>query len=255
MVDVEIVTKKSIQEIEYMYEANQIVARTLKLMRESVKPGMTTEKLDKLAHDYIISQGAYPVFLGYNNYPKSICASINEEVVHGIPSKRRVLVEGDIISIDVGVLKNNYCGDSAITVPVGTVSDSAKRLMRITEESLYEGIAKAVPGNYLGDVSNAVQTYVESNGFSVVREYVGHGIGRKLHEPPSVPNYGKKGRGIKLEVGFCLAIEPMVNAGKYDVEVTNNQWTVVTKDKSLSAHFEHTIAITENGPRILSKLI
>ncbi len=249
----EVVTKKSAQEIEYMYESNQIVGRTLNLLRQSVKPGVTTEKLNKIAHEYILSQNAYPLFLGYMSYPKSICASVNDEVVHGIPSKKRILEEGDLVSIDVGVIKNNYCGDAAITVAVGAVSELVARLIRVTEESLYEGISRAVCGGYLGDVSNAVQTYVESHGFSVVRDYVGHGIGRKLHEPPAVPNFGRKGMGIKLEAGMCLAIEPMVNAGRYEVKVLDNSWTVVTCDRSLSAHFEHTVAITENGPRILSK--
>jgi len=247
------ITKKTLQEVEYMHEANQITAKTLALLRENVKPGITTEKLNKLAHEYILSQNAFPLFLGYMNYPKSICTSVNDEVVHGIPSKRRVLEEGDMVSIDVGVIKNNYCGDSAITVPVGRVSELAAKLIRVTEEALYAGISKAINGGYLGDVSNAIQNYVESHGFSVVRDYVGHGIGRKLHEPPAVPNYGKRGMGIKLEPGICLAIEPMVNAGGYEVAVTDNSWTVVTCDKSLSAHFEHTIAITEQGPRILSK--
>lgn len=249
----EVVTKKSAQEIEYMYESNQIVGRTLNLLRQSVKPGVTTEKLNKIAHEYILSQNAYPLFLGYMSYPKSICVSVNDEVVHGIPSKKRILEEGDLVSIDVGVIKNNYCGDAAITVAVGAVSELVARLIRVTEESLYEGISRAVCGGYLGDVSNAVQTYVESHGFSVVRDYVGHGIGRKLHEPPAVPNFGRKGMGIKLEAGMCLAIEPMVNAGRYEVKVLDNSWTVVTCDRSLSAHFEHTVAITENGPRILSK--
>lgn len=254
MNEAQFATRKSAQEIEYMFEACQIAARALQLLRENVKPGVTTERLNKLAHDYIVSQGAYPVFLGYHNYPKSICTSVNEEVVHGIPSKSVKLVEGDIVSIDVGVLKNDYCGDSAITVPVGHISDAAAKLLRVTEESLYAGIDQARPGRYLGDIGNAVQAFVESHGYSVVREYVGHGIGRKLHEPPSVPNYGKKGRGMKLEAGYCLAIEPMVNAGGYDVTVLDNQWTVVSTDGSLSAHFEHTVAITEEGPRILSKL-
>ncbi len=236
-----------------MYESNQIVGKTLNLLRENVKPGVTTEKLNKIAHEYILSQNAYPLFLGYMSYPKSICASVNDEVVHGIPSKKRILEEGDLVSIDVGVIKNNYCGDAAITVAVGAVSELVARLIRVTEESLYEGINRAVCGGYLGDVSNAVQTYVESHGFSVVRDYVGHGIGRKLHEPPAVPNFGKKGMGIKLEAGMCLAIEPMVNAGGYQVKVLDNSWTVVTCDRSLSAHFEHTVVITENGPRILSK--
>lgn len=249
----EAVTKKSLQEIDYMFEANQIVGKTLNLLRENIKPGVTTEKLNRIAHEYILSQNAYPLFLGYMSYPKSICTSVNEEVVHGIPSKKRILEEGDLVSIDVGVIKNNYCGDSAITVPVGRVSELAAKLIRVTEESLYVGISKAVCGGYLGDVSNAIQTYVESHGFSVVRDYVGHGIGRKLHEPPAVPNFGKKGMGIRLEAGICIAIEPMVNAGRYEVRVLENSWTVVTCDQSLSAHFEHTVAITENGTRILSK--
>jgi len=254
MTEKEVITKKSPHEIELMYEAGQITGKTLKLLRENVKPGVSTEHLDRIAHDFILSQGAYPLFLGYMNYPKSICASINCEVVHGIPTKKRVLKEGDIISLDIGVQKNNYCGDAAITVAVGEISPEAKELIRVTEESLYIGIEQAIAGNYLGDLSNAIQTFVESSGHSVVREYVGHGIGTRLHEPPAVPNYGKKGRGVKLESGFCLAIEPMVNAGGYDVEVQNNQWTVVTRDRSLSAHFEHTVAITPEGPRILTKV-
>lgn len=254
MTEKEAITKKSPHEIELMYEAGQIAGKTLRLLRENVRPGVSTDRLDRIAHEYILSQGAIPLFLGYMNYPKSICASINCEVVHGIPSKKRVLKEGDIISLDVGIKKNNYCGDAAITVAVGEISPEAKELMRVTEESLYVGIGQAAAGNYLGDISNAIQTFVESTGHSVVREYVGHGIGTSLHEPPPVPNYGKKGRGVKLEAGFCLAIEPMVNAGGYDVEVEKNQWTVVTRDRSLSAHFEHTVAITPDGPKILTKV-
>ncbi|MEZ7893360.1 MAG: type I methionyl aminopeptidase [Candidatus Wallbacteria bacterium] len=250
----ESVTRKSAHEIELMFEASQIVGRTLALLRENVKPGVTTEKLNKIAHEYILSQGAYPVFLGYMNYPKSICASVNDEVVHGIPSKKCILKEGDIISLDVGAIKNNFCGDAAITVAVGEVSELAKKLIRVTEESFYAGIKYAYSGNYLGDISNAVQAHAESQGFSVVREYVGHGIGRKMHEAPAIPNFGKRGTGIKLDSGMCLAIEPMINAGGYDVKTLSNQWTVVTTDGSLSAHYEHTVAITDEGPRILSKI-
>lgn len=242
---------KSSREIELMREAGRITALALEKMRESVKPGITTADLDRLAEEVIKGNGARPLFKGYGGFPANICTSVNEEVVHGIPSLR-LLKSGDIISIDIGAEKNGYCGDAAITLPVGEVDEEALKLMEVTNTALHKGIQQAVEGNRMTDISHAVQSYAEDNGFSVVREYVGHGIGRKMHEDPKVPNYGRPGRGPRLTVGLVLAIEPMVNAGTYHVEVLQNNWTVVTQDRKRSAHFEHTVAITENGPRILT---
>ena len=222
-------------------------------MRESVKPGITTADLDRLAEDIIKKNGARPLFKGYCGFPASICTSINEEVVHGIPSLR-LLKSGDIISIDIGAEKNGYCGDAAVTLPVGEVDAEALRLLQVTEASLYKGIEQAVVGNRLTDISHAIQTHAEGNGFSVVREYVGHGIGKQMHEDPKVPNYGMPGRGPRLVSGLVLAIEPMVNMGTHHVEVLQDNWTVVTKDRKWSAHFEHTVAVTDDGPRILTVL-
>jgi methionyl aminopeptidase len=217
-----------------------------------VQPGVTTAELDQIAEDFILARGARPAFKGYNGFPASICASVNEQVVHGIPGLRR-LESGDIIGIDIGAEINGYFGDSAITLPVGEVSQNALNLLKATEESLYAGISMAIEGNRLSDISHAVQSCVESRGFSVVRDFVGHGIGKSMHEEPQVPNFGKPGRGPRLKAGMTLAIEPMVNIGAYEVQTLPDNWTVVTKDASLSAHFEHTIAITGKAPEILTR--
>lgn len=243
---------KNPAQIERMRKAGRIVAETLELMRETVRPGVTTGELDRLAEEYILKCGAIPAFKGYNGFPATLCASVNEEVVHGFPSLR-ILQSGDIISIDCGAIFDGYVGDSAITLPVGEVSEDLQKLLRVTEESLMLGIPQAVKGNRLYDVSHAIQTHVEAHGLSVVRDYVGHGIGRAMHEDPQIPNYGKPGRGPRLEIGMVLAIEPMVNLGTYEVKTLSDHWTVVTKDGKASAHFEHTVAITENGPEILTR--
>jgi methionyl aminopeptidase len=245
---------KSSSEIKKMRESSSIVACVLKGLRELITPGVTTLKLNEFAEVLTMKKGAKPAFKGYSGYPFALCTSVNSEVVHGFPSDR-VLEEGDIVSIDFGVYYNGYYGDSAITVPVGSVSDKAARLIKVTEEALYKGIKATKEGNRLGDVSFAVQNYVENQGFSVVRDYVGHGIGKSLHEDPPVPNYGIQGRGIELKPGIVLAIEPMVNEGTYKINVKSDGWTVATADGKLSAHFEHTVAITENGPEILSNML
>ena len=244
---------KSKREIDIMREANQIVADTHSLLSEKIKPGISTEELDQIAEEYIRSRGAVPTFKGYQGFPASICASINNEVVHGIPNNHRFLENGDIISIDIGAFYEGFNGDAARTHPVGEVSENAKKLLEVTEKALLTGIEKAVIGNRLFDISHAIQEYVEANGFSVVRDYVGHGIGRDMHEDPQIPNFGPAGKGPKLKEGMTLAIEPMVNVGGYEVETLEDKWTVVTKDRSLSAHFEHTIAITTAGVEILSQ--
>ena len=240
-------------EIEKARASNRIVAEVLSRLREKIRPGVKTKDLDKFAEEIAEKRGAKPAFKGYRGYPHSLCISINEEVVHGMPSKR-VLEEGDIVSLDFGIYYQGFYGDSAITLPVGKVTEKALRLMQVTERSLYAGIEQARAGNRLGDVSAAVQNIVEDAGFSVVRDFVGHGIGKNLHEEPQIPNFGKNGRGIELKSGMILAIEPMVNEGEYKVRILSDGWTVVTKDGSLSAHFEHSVAITDNGPDILSKL-
>lgn len=243
---------KNANQLVRMRNAGRIVAETLALMREHAKPGVTTLELDRIAEKYIRAQGAIPAFKGYNGFPATLCTSVNEQVVHGIPGLRS-LESGDIISIDCGALIDGYFGDAAITLPIGEVSEDLQKLLRVTEESLMLGIAKANVGNRLYDVSNAVQTHVEANGFSVVRDYVGHGIGKAMHEDPQIPNFGRPGRGPRLEVGMALAIEPMVNMGTYEVQTLKDRWTVVTKDNRPSAHFEHTVAITENGLEILTR--
>jgi len=243
---------KSREEIEKLRQSNQIVAEVLRAIVDKVKPGITTSELDRLSEELAHKKGAKPAFKRYRRYPYALCTSVNAEVVHGMPSDRR-LKEGDILSIDFGVDYKGYYGDAAVTVPVGAVSDDAVRLMRITEESLYKAIGEAKVGNRLGDISGAVQAHVEGAGYTVVRDFVGHGIGRMLHEEPQVPNYGVRGRGIELKAGMVLAIEPMVNEGTYKVRVLANGWTVVTQDGRLSAHFEHSVAITDNGPAILSQ--
>lgn len=242
---------KSLQEIELMRQAGRIVGEVLYELSQAVKPGITTAQLDILAVRCIRKNNAEPAFLGYNGFPASICVSVNEELVHGIPGLRR-LKNGDIVSIDVGVRYKGYYGDAAATFPVGKVSSSAAQLIEVTRESLNRAIKKAIPGNRLYDISYAVQSYVESQGFSVIRSYVGHGIGSRLHEEPQVPNFGMPGKGPLLEPGMVLAIEPMVSAGTWEVETLGDQWTVVTRDRSLSAHFEHSVAILEDGPKILT---
>lgn len=242
---------KQPDEIDKARASNRIVAEVLSVLREKVKPGVTTRELDKIAEGVTEKRGARPAFKGYRGYPYSLCASVNEEVVHGMPSNR-ILVEGDIIGLDFGVCYQGFYGDSAITLPVGRVSEQATRLMQVTEQSLYSAIHQACDGNRLGDISAAVQEAAEAAGYSVVRDFVGHGIGKNMHEDPQIPNFGKKGRGIELKRGMILAIEPMVNAGKYKVKILSDGWTVITADGSLSAHFEHSVAITDNGPEILS---
>jgi methionyl aminopeptidase len=244
---------KSLQEIEKIRKAGLIVAGALDGIRGMVRPGISTQSLDEFAERFILAAGAMPAFKGYRGYPKTLCTSVNKEVIHGIPSNNVVLKPGDIVSVDVGAIAEGFYGDAAITLPVGTITSAAERLVRVTEESLLRGIAQAQPGNYLYDISFAVQSYVESNGYSVVREYVGHGIGRNLHEDPQIPNYGDPGKGIRLKPGMVLAIEPMVNAGGSATLVQEDNWTAVTKDGSLSAHFEHTIAVMSDGPLILTK--
>jgi methionyl aminopeptidase len=243
---------RSASELEQMREAGRLVAEVLTEMASKVVPGVTTAELDELAEKRIRQAGATPAFKGYHGYPATICASINEEVIHGIPSGRRVLNEGDIISIDVGASLDGYFGDSAITLPVGQVSEQAATLLRVTEESLYKAIEQVRAGARISDIGHAVQRHVESWGFSVVREFVGHGIGRRMHEEPQVPNYGEPGRGPRLAEGMVLAIEPMVNAGKPAVKVLADGWTAVTRDQSLSAHFEHTVAVTSGEPWVLT---
>lgn len=245
---------KTSQEIEKMRVSGRLVAEVLQELREVVQAGVTTEELDRFAESRIIAKKAIPAFKGYRGYPKSLCVSINEEVVHGIPSRQRRLKEGDIVSLDLGVKVEGYYGDAAITLPVGGISRGARRLMEATEKALDVGIEQAHEGGHLSDISHAIQSYVESFGFSVVRAFVGHGIGTSLHEDPQVPNFGSPGRGPKLREGMVLAIEPMVNVGGYEVEIQEDNWTVLTADRSLSAHFEHTIAITRKGVEILTTL-
>lgn len=246
------ITIKSASQIEKMRVACKITRDALNLIEEHVKPGVSTAQLDKLAHEFILSRGAKPNFLHYNGFPASICASVNDRVVHGIPSKSTILKEGDIISIDMGAEKDGYNGDAARTFAVGKVSDEAQRLMDVTKQSFFEGIKHLRHGAKLGDLSAAIQEYAEGHGYSVVRDLVGHGIGQKLHEDPSVPNFGRAGRGVKLAAGMTLAIEPMINAGGWEVEVLDDDWTVVTADGSLSAHYENTVLITKDGYEILT---
>jgi methionyl aminopeptidase len=244
---------KSPQEIEKMRRSNQIVAEILAEMKTSARPGVTTRELDELAEALLAKLKAHSAFKGYNGYPAALCTSVNEEVVHGIPSNR-VLKEGDILSLDFGAIYDGFYGDAAITLPIGSISTEAEQLLRVTEEALYLAIDKARPENRLMDISAAIQRHVESHGFSVVRDFVGHGIGKHLHEKPQVPNFGIPGHGVRLKPGMTLAIEPMINAGGCEVMIREDGWTAVTKDRSLSAHFEHSVAVTENGPAILSKL-
>ncbi len=245
---------RTAKEIEIMRKACQISAEALQLAGEAVKPGITTYEIDQIAYRYIKKQGAEPNFLNYNGFPATACISINDEVIHGIPSKKRVLKEGDIVSIDLGAKVNGYNGDNAATFACGVISDEAKRLCDTTRESLYLGIEQAVAGNRIGDIAFAIQSYCEERGFSVVREYTGHGVGTHLHEDPSVPNYGTAGRGQRLLPGMTIAIEPMINLGSKAIKCLPDGWTVKTLDGKLSAHFEHTIAITKGEPIILTKL-
>lgn len=247
---------KTQKEIDFIRESCRIVAETLRLVKSNVRVGVTTNELDRIAEDYIRSNDAIPAFKGYSQgglpgFPGSICTSINDAVVHGIPGQTK-LEEGDIISLDVGVLKNNYYGDAALTVAVGNISDEKKLLLGVTEKSLQLGIEQAKSGNRVHDISAAVQDYVEQNGFSIVRDLCGHGVGKFLHEDPAVPNFGKRGTGAKLKKGMTIAIEPMVNAGRYEVITSPDGWTVMTADASPSAHFEHTILILDNSPEILT---
>lgn len=243
---------KTNRELSLMREACRISAGALRVAGEAVQPGVTTEEIDRIAYEYIIKQGAKPNFLNYNGFPATACISINDEVIHGIPSKKRVIKEGDIVSIDLGAVLDGYNGDNAATFAAGKINHEAERLINTTRESLYKGIEAAVAGGRIGDISSAVQTYCEERGFSVVRDFVGHGIGAKLHEDPSVPNYGTPGRGVRLLPGMTLAIEPMINMGGYEVRQLSDGWTIKTKDGGLSAHFEHTVAITADGPKILT---
>ena len=243
---------KTGRELKIMREACRISAGALQIAGKAVEPGVSTAEIDKLAEDYIRSQGGKPNFKNYQGYPATACISINNEVIHGIPTEKRILKAGDIVSIDLGAEFQGYHGDNAATFACGDVSPVAKRLMDTTKESLYEGIKKAVSGGRIGDISNAVQSYVEARGYSVVRKFVGHGIGTHLHEAPEVPNFGTAGRGIRLLPGMTLAIEPMINEGSSDVKILPDGWTVLTTDGSLSAHFEHTIVITTDGPKIMT---
>lgn len=244
---------KSSHEVEIMKKAGKIVAEVHEKLKEVIQPGITTQDLDKIAEEYILKSGAKPAFKGYGGFPASICTSINEEVVHGIPGPR-ILQEGDIISIDIGAIVDGYYGDSAKTHPVGKVSHEAERLIKVTKDCFYAGLIFAKEGYRLSDISHAIQKHVEDNGFSVVRDYVGHGIGQNMHEDPPIPNFGRPGKGPRLKQGMLLAIEPMVNQGTFHVKTLKDNWTVVTLDRKLSAHYEHTIAITHGEPEILTKL-
>ncbi len=239
-------------EIEIIKNNGRILARTLKLVEEKIRPGMKTKDLDRLAEDFIKNQGGYPAFKGYRGFPSSICISINEEVVHGIPGER-VIEDGQIVSVDIGVFRNGYYADAAHTYAVGQVSAEAQRLIQVTQQALGNAFRFVQEGKYISDISHAIQSLVEENGFSVVRDLVGHGIGKRMHEEPQIPNFGSPGQGVTLKKGMVLAIEPMVNAGSFEIETKDDQWTIVTRDGSLSAHFEHTIAVTENGAEVLTK--
>lgn len=247
------ISVKSKAELEKMRRAGIIAGNALHFGGRSIRIGMTTHELDKIIHDYIVKNGAKPSFLGYGGFPASACISINNEVIHGIPSKTRKICDGDIVSIDVGAYIDGFHGDTAFTFAVGNVSEEAKQLLRVTEESLYKGIEQAVPGNRIGDIGHAVEEYCTSFGYGVVKKYIGHGVGHDLHESPEVPNFGKPGHGPRLVSGMTIAIEPMINAVGEDVKVLPDGWTVLTKSGSLSAHFEHSIAVTSDGPVLLTK--
>lgn len=245
---------KSPQEVEILRIANTIVMEILLTLKEEVKPGKSTFEFEERAIELCEKKKVIPAFKGYRGYPYALCISINEEIVHGMPRKDKVLKEGDIVSFDFGVIYEGYYGDAALSVGVGKISETAERLLKATEEALSLAIEKARIGNKIGDISFAIQDRVERDGFNVIRDFVGHGIGRSLHEPPEIPNYGRPGRGPKLEAGMVLAIEPMVSAGSWEVEILEDGWTAVTKDRSLACHFEHSVAITPSGPKILSKI-
>ena len=246
------VSIKTARELSLMKDACRISAEALRAAGEAVKPGISTYEIDTIVREYIEKQGATPSFLGYGGFPASACISVNSVVIHGIPAKTTILKEGDIVSVDVGACYRGFNGDNAYTFPCGKISENAQRLLDATKESLYEGIKQAQAQNRIGDIGSAVQEYVEARSYSVVRNYTGHGVGAKLHEDPSVPNYGTRGRGLKLLPGMTIAIEPMVNEGTHHTRVLGDKWTVVTLDGRLSAHFEHTVAITPDGPRILT---
>lgn len=246
------VTIKTARELSKMKDACRISAEALRVAGEAVKPGVTTYEIDTIVRNYIEKQGATPSFLGYGGFPASACISVNNVVIHGIPSKKCVLKEGDIVSVDVGAYYEGFHGDNAYTFPCGKVSAKAQALLDATREGLNMGIAQALVGNRIGDIGSAVQKYVEARSYSVVRDFVGHGVGAKLHEDPSVPNYGTPGRGVRLLPGMTIAIEPMINEGTFEVRVLDDKWTTVTKDGKLSAHFEHTVAITPDGPKIMT---
>ena len=248
------VVLKTSKELSLLKEAGAISAGALKAAGEAVRPGVSTWEIDQAAYEYIVRHGAAPAFLHYNGFPASACISVNDEIIHGIPSKKRILHEGDIVSIDLGAKIHGYVGDNAATFAVGQISPEAQRLIDTTRESLYKGIAQAVAGGRLGDIGHAVQQYCEERGYGVVREYTGHGVGAELHEDPSVPNYGTPGRGVRLLPGMVIAIEPMINEGTAAIRQLPDGWTVKTRDGKLSAHFEHTVAITADGPKILTLL-
>ncbi|MCL4557545.1 MAG: type I methionyl aminopeptidase [Deltaproteobacteria bacterium] len=248
------VSVKTEDEIRRISEASEIVARILNELTLNIKPGMSTEEINTMAEEKLRRHNAMPAFKGYRGYPASICVSINDEIVHGIPSPRRIIKEGDIVSLDFGVKLNGFFGDAAVTVPVSMVSELAVKLLQVTEEALYIGIKEAKVGNRLYDISGAIQNHAESNGFSVVRDFVGHGIGRALHEDPQIPNFGQRGKGIKLERGMVFAVEPMVNAGDYRIKIDQDGWTARTYDGSLSAHFEHTVMVDYEHGVVLSKV-
>ena len=245
---------KTTRELSLMKEACVISAGALKAAGAAVEPGVSTDEINRIAHNFITKNGAIPTFKGYNGYPAATCISINDEVIHGIPSKKRIIKAGDIVSIDVGATLNGYVGDNAATFAAGDISPEAQRLCDTTRESLYEGIKAAVAGGRIGDIGSTIQRYCEERGFSVVREFTGHGVGKQMHEDPSVPNFGTPGRGVRLLPGMTIAIEPMINMGGAGIRQLPDGWTIKTKDGSLSAHFEHTVAITSNGPVILTKI-
>ena len=245
---------KTSRELSIMRKAGKISQTALRLAGEAVQPGTSTWELDKIVHSYITQMGATPSFLPYNGFPASACISVNDVVIHGIPKKETILKRGDIVSIDVGACYKGFHGDNAWTFPCGEISGEAQALLDATEQALFKAIEQARPGNRLGDIGSTVQGYVEARNYSVVREFVGHGVGAKLHEDPSVPNYGTSGRGVRLQAGMTIAIEPMINLGRKEIEVLKDGWTTVTRDHSLSAHFEHTVAITPDGPVILTRL-
>ena len=247
------IIRKSDRELDIMKKAGNVVAQTHELLAEKIEPGITTQEIDQLAEEFILKQGAKPAFKGYQGFPGTVCVAVNEQVVHGIPNSRQ-LKSGDIIGLDIGAIVEGYYGDAAQTVAVGQVSDEAQKLLSVTKESLFKGIEQVQVNNRLSDISNSIQKHAEHAGYSVVRNFVGHGIGSEMHEDPQIPNFGPSGRGPRLKEGMVLAIEPMINVGGYQVDTLDDGWTVVTRDGELSAHFEHTVAVTKSGPRILTQL-